>query len=104
MADHLTTGASPDFEPTEVNLSISTDTVCFIIMKARDYDGKDVLTDPDSGSNPTDDNEAGVLEEHEDDVVDEELASVISDLSVDAQIDLVTLMWLGREDHEAADW
>src|SRR5262245_31096357 len=36
-------------------LAISSDKVCFIIIKAREYDVKDVVTDPDSGSNGVDD-------------------------------------------------
>ena len=58
---------------------------------------KEAVTEPDPGSNPTDDNELAVLQDHEDDPVREELTSLISELSHDAQIDLVTLMWLGRD-------
>ena len=39
-------------------LSISPEKVCFIIVKAREFDAKDAVTDPDPGSNPTDDLEA----------------------------------------------
>ncbi len=48
-------------------LSISSESVCFIIVKAREYDVQDVETDPDSGSNATDDNMTSVLEAHPDD-------------------------------------
>lgn len=85
-------------------LAIPLETVCFIIMKAREFDVKEAVTEPDPGSNPTDDSAAAVLQDHEDDPVQEELTSLISDLSVDEQIDLVTLMWLGREDYQAGDW
>ena len=36
-------------------LTISSESVCFIIVKAREFDVQDVVTDPDSGSNATDD-------------------------------------------------
>ena len=78
--------------------------MCFIIIKAREFDAKDVMTEPDPGSNPSDDMEAAVLEEHEDDPVVEELTSLIDSLSEDEQIDLVALTWLGRDDYSAADW
>ena len=78
--------------------------VCFIIVKAREFDAKDVLTEPDPGSNPSDDMEAAVLEEHEDDPVAEEISSLINSLSEDEQIDLVALTWLGRNDYSSADW
>ena len=85
-------------------LTISPEKVCFIIIKAREFDAKDAVTLPDPGSNPTDDNDAAVLEDHEDDPVVEELTSLIDSLSEDEQIDLVALTWLGRDDYTAADW
>jgi len=77
-------------------LTISPVKVCFIIVKARDFDAKDVMTQPDPGSNPSDDMEADVLEEDEDDPAVEELTSLIDSLSEDEQIDLVALTswWL----------
>ena len=39
---------------TAPNLSISPEMLCFIIAKAREFDVKDVVTDPDDASNPTD--------------------------------------------------
>ena len=71
-------------------LAIPLETVCFIIMKARQLDVKEASTEPDPGSNPTDDNDAAVLQDHADDPAEEELTSLISDLSSDEQIDLVT--------------
>jgi hypothetical protein len=85
-------------------LSISPEKVAFIIMKAREFDAKDHVTEPDPASNPSDDGDAAVLEDHKDDPVVEELTSLINSLSEDEQIDLVALEWLGREDSTAADW
>ncbi len=91
----------PDDRP---DLSIPTDKLCFIIAKAREFDVKDVVTDPDDASNPTDDGMVSVLEDHRDDPVVQELVSVIHDMSEDEQIDLVTLTWLGRGDGGIEDW
>jgi hypothetical protein len=85
-------------------LTISPEKVCFIIIKAREFDAKDVVTEPDPGSNPADDKDAAVLEDHEDDSVLEELRAAINALSEDEQIDLVALAWLGRDDYAASDW
>jgi hypothetical protein len=85
-------------------LTISPEKVCFVILKAREFDVKDVVTEPDAGSNPSDDNMIGVLEDHRDDPVAEELTSFISSLSEDEQIDLVALAWLGRDDNAIEDW
>ncbi len=88
----------------ESPLTISPEKVCFIIMKAKEFDAKDEATEPDPGSNPADDMDVEVLEEHEDDPVIEELTSLIDSLSEDEQIDLVALAWLGRDDYSASDW
>ena len=85
-------------------LTISPEKVCFIIMKAREFDAKEEANEPDPGSNPSDDKEAAVLEDQEDDPVVEEITSLINSLSEDEQIDLVALAWLGRDDYSAADW
>ncbi len=85
-------------------LTISPEKVCFIIIKAREFDAKDEVTEPDPGSNPSDDKDTAVLEDHEDDPVVEELTSLINSLSEDEQIDLVALTWLGRDDYTASDW
>src|SRR5215470_8778183 len=103
---HMRTRASRSevlVEDTET-LTISPEKVCFIIIKAREFDAKDEVTEPDPASNPSDDKEAAVLEDHEDDPVVEELTAFIDVLTEDEQVDLVALAWLGREDYEAADW
>ena len=98
------TGEPESDEDEEESLTISAEKVCFIIVKARELDAKDVVTEPDPGSNPSDDQDAAVLEDHADDPVVEELTSLIDSLSEDEQIDLVALAWLGRDDNEAGDW
>ena len=88
----------------EVTLAISSEKVCFIIVKAREFDAKDEVSEPDPGSNPYDDKDIAILEDHEDDPVVEELTGFIDCLSEDEQIDLVALTWLGRDDYSASDW
>jgi hypothetical protein len=85
-------------------LSVSAEKLCFIIAKAREFDVKDVVTDPDDASNPTDDANLAVLEDHKDDPVVKELVAVINSMSVDEQVDLVTLTWIGRGDGGIEDW
>ena len=99
--------ANEDVEDTPEDtpdLSISPEKVCFIIVKAREFDAKDVVTDPDDGSNPTDDSMVAVLEDHRDDPVVQEIAAAIFAMTEDEQVDLVTLAWLGRGDGSLEDW
>lgn len=85
-------------------LEIATEKVCYIVIKAREFDAKDTATIPDPGSNAADDMMYSVLEDRSDDPVLEELTSVIQNLDEDEQIDLVALAWLGRGDGTLADW
>lgn len=87
-----------------VDLSISREKLSFIIAKAREFDAKDVLTNPGDSSNAIDDAMISILEDHPDDPVRQELSGFIKGLTEDEQIDLVTLAWLGRGDGDANDW
>ena len=91
-------------DETRPELSISSDKVCYIIVKAREFDAKDVETEIDPASNATDDQMVEVLEDHEDDPVREELTAVIAALNIEEQVDLVALSWLGRGDGGLDDW
>lgn len=89
---------------TAPTLSIAPEKVCFFIAKAREFDVKDGVSDPDSGSNAADDEMIDVLEDHADDATQQELTSFINALNEDEQIDLVALTWLGRGDGELGEW
>jgi hypothetical protein len=93
--------AAADDLPT---LSISREKICYIVIKVREFDVKDLPTVPDEASDAPDDGMREVLEDRPDDPVRQELAAFISALNVDEQVDLVTLTWLGRGDGTIADW
>jgi Protein of unknown function (DUF3775) len=85
-------------------LAISVEKVGFLIEKTREFDVKEAETDPDSGSNPTDDNAIDVLEDDGSDPVVQEITAFIEAMSEDEQIDLVALMRLGRGDGTIEEW
>ena len=85
-------------------LAISAEKVAQILAKARQFDVKDVVTDPDPGSNASDDAMVSVLEDHADDPVRTELTAIIRGLNQDEQIDLVALAWLGRGHGDLDIW
>src|ERR1700730_4472496 len=86
------------------SLSIATEKICFIVVKPREFDVKDVETDPNDASNATDDSMISVLEDHRDDPVAQEIRGFIAAMNEDEQIDLVALIWLGRGDGTIEDW
>jgi Protein of unknown function (DUF3775) len=85
-------------------LAISAEDVGFLIVKAREFDVKEANSDPDSGSNATDDNMIDVLEDNGSDPVASEITGFINALSEEEQIDLVALMRLGRGDGTIEEW
>jgi len=85
-------------------LQINPEKVRHIIAEARIFDGKEANSDPDSGSNPTDDMAADVLEDTPDDPTMQELAEFIRSLDEDEPIHLVALAWVGRGTYSVSEW
>ena len=85
-------------------LTIDPQKVCFIAIKARAFDAKVPIQEPDPGSNPGDEGMREVLEDYPDDPVEEELTAAIESLNEDEQIELVALSWLGRGDYDKDGW
>lgn len=87
----------------EADLSISLETVCWVIAKAREFDEAADFIEPMTGE----DNE-GDPNLHSDETLPDpalgELTELIRSLSEDEQADLVALDWLGRGDHDAETW
>lgn len=89
---------------TAPDLSISPEEAYFILLRAREFDEKVEETDPDSGSNASDDGEVDVLEDSPDDAVDAELSASIRRLNDDQLRDLIALIWIGRGDFSVGEW
>jgi Protein of unknown function (DUF3775) len=97
---------APVNRPAAANFELAIDPakVAIIIDKARMFDVKEASSDPDSGSNATDDDMRDILEESADDSTYQELLEMIRDLDVDEQVTLVALAWVGRGTYEPEDW
>ena len=85
------------------DLGINPEKVCHVIVKARQFDVKEGPTDPDSGSNPTDDGMRDVLEDTPDDPTYRELVAFIRAMDEEEQIWLVALAWIGRGTYDAKE-
>jgi hypothetical protein len=85
-------------------LTVDPETVCFLIIKAREFDVQVDPADPDSGSNAADDGEIDVLESRRDDPTYAELKGTLAALNEDELTDLVVLTWIGRGDYTVDDW
>ncbi|MCE2509367.1 MAG: DUF3775 domain-containing protein [Alphaproteobacteria bacterium] len=85
-------------------LGISPEKVCYIIVKAREFDVKVAPGGLDTGDNPSDNDDLEILEDYADDPTFQELVSALENLNEDELIEVLGLMWLGREDYTAEDW
>lgn len=85
-------------------LTVPLEKLAFIIIKAREYDAEDAEVDTDSGSNPSDDGAADILEDNPDNSTGQELRDAIDGLSEPERIELLALAWLGRGDYAKEDW
>ena len=85
-------------------LSISSEKVCFLIVKAREFDVQDVDTELEDGANASDDHMIDVLEENADNPVEQEVRIFVAEMDEDEKADLVGLLRLGRGDGTMEDW
>lgn len=85
-------------------LGIAVEKVCFSILKARAFDAKVEIVEPEPGSNPSDDDMREVLEDYADDPTFLELKDFIESLNEEEQVNLVALVWLGRGTFSEDEW
>lgn len=83
-------------------LTIPLPTLGWIILKAREFDVKDVDTS-EAGEGDEDD-PYGVLEDRPDDPVFQELTGWINDMHETHRAELVALFWLGRDDADKGEF
>ncbi len=87
-----------------MELAISMDALCRIVLRAREYEAQVPNTDPDDSSNAVDDDMRAVLEDSENTSVEEELSTAIADLNEDEQAELIALALVGRGSYEPGEW
>lgn len=85
-------------------MDISPEKVCYIIVKAREFEVPEDVVENDPGSNAIDENFRDVLAAYADDPTYAELKAFIDGLNEDEQADLVALVWTGRGDYTAEEW
>lgn len=87
-----------------MELTVSLESVCRIVLRAREFETLVPESDPDEGSNPSDDRAVDVLEDDGDNPAEEELRAAIDDLADDEQRELIALALVGRGTYDASEW
>lgn len=85
-------------------LTIALEKICFLIMKAREFDAKMDPEVPEPGDNPTDDEDREVLFDYPDDPTVEEIQGFIEALNEDEVIEVLALVWIGQGDYDVEEW
>lgn len=89
---------------TNIDLDIAPAYIERLIIKLRGLEGREGVVDPESGSNPADDNNVDILQMGPGDLSAQEITKEIQGLNVPQQIELVAIMWIGRGDAEPEEW
>lgn len=86
------------------SLNLSPDYISRLVFKVRGVQTREGLTDPDPGSNPSDDKSIDVLQDDPGDLSRGEIVQELRGLDEQERQELVALLWLGRGDFEAEEW
>ncbi|HEX4736154.1 MAG TPA: DUF3775 domain-containing protein [Allosphingosinicella sp.] len=94
-----------------MDLLTPLDTLCRIIIRARENEAQVPAPDPDEDADDVDDydsdDEGGVLSPLEDELntgVEEELRSILEDLADDQLAETLALAWVGRGTYDNSEW
>ena len=85
-------------------LQIDPEKVCFIIIKAREFDAKEEPMEEDYASNAADEGMREVLEDLPEDATYDELKAFLQALNRDELLDLLALTFVGRGDYTSEEW
>ena len=83
------------------------ETLCRIILRAREYEAQTVDYADDEDADDVDDDQEAMLSVLEDDIndsVEEELRAVFEDLGEDQLAEVMAFCWVGQGTYEAGDW
>lgn len=86
-------------------LNINPEIVTNIIEKAKEFQAKESVSFPEETPDSEYESDwSQILADHKDDATFSEVEYLINDLEPDQQVDLLTLMYVGRGDFDIDDW
>ena len=94
-----------------MDLLTPLDTLCRIILRAREYEAQVPAQDPDEAADNVDDFDddaedqaLSVLEDEINSGVEEELRAILDDLADDQLSETLALAWVGRGTYDSTEW
>lgn len=85
-------------------LEINPEKVCFVALKAREYQTKVEPEGLEEGSGAADDRMQIILEDYPDDATYAELLGAMDSLTADELNEVMALAWIGRGDYDVERW
>jgi len=88
-----------------MELSVSLETVCRLIVRARELEAQVPSIETDDEEDPTDsDDEYSVIEDEANEVIEEEIMASLDDLADDQIAEVLALAFVGRGTYDPSEW
>jgi len=88
-----------------MELTVSLDTLCRLIVRARELEAQVAAIETDEEDDPTDsDDGLAVLEDEANEAIEDEVRSLLDDMADDEIADVLALAWVGRGTYDASEW
>ena len=92
-----------------MDMSVDLESLCRIVLRAREYEALIPDSDPDEGSDAVDDGardaiEDGLDEDGDENPAEAELRAIIDDLADDEQAEVIALALIGTDAFDPSEW
>ncbi len=88
-----------------MELSVSLETICRLIVRAREMEAQVPAIETEEDADPTDsDDPFAVLEDEANTAVEEEITALLEDLGEDQLAEVLAIAWVGRGTYDATEW
>jgi len=88
-----------------MDLTVSLETVCRLIVRARELEAQVPSIENDEEEDPTDsDDPLAVLEDEANEAVEDEVRTLLEDLADDEAQEVLALAFVGRGTYDASEW
>ena len=88
-----------------MELNVSLETVCRLIMRARELEAQVPAIEADDEEDPTDtDDPMAALEDEANEAIEDEVRTLLEDLADDEVAEVLALAMVGRGTFDASEW
>jgi hypothetical protein len=88
-----------------MDLLTPLETICRLIIRAREMEAQVPAIEADDEPDPTDSDDGfAVLEDESNEAVEEEIMALLDDLGEDQVQEILALAWVGRGTYDASEW